>query len=201
MLKFNTLGWRKEDETSPNKILLKRHYGVDGFFRYLALRSLYGKKLSSVMMRLWVKFLIFLSSMDSSAATMDCSFRPLMVLKKSALLWCVLTATTGFSVHPFMVLIKSAFYGAFFTPSLPFWLVIFWICLHFNAGPHQTLGFKMEILWLDNCPNDLWFFNFLIFGFQLLKFSNRFRWLWKDACYLKIASAVTLRFTVSLDVQ
>ena len=32
MLKFNTLGWRKEDETSPNKILLKRHYGVDGFF-------------------------------------------------------------------------------------------------------------------------------------------------------------------------
>ena len=42
---------------------------------------------------------------------------------------------------------------------------------------------------------------FLIFGFQLLKFSNRFCWLWKDVCYLRIASAMTLRFTVSLDVQ
>ena len=58
------------------------------------------------------------------------------------------------SVRPFMV------------------LVIFLICLHFNAEPHQTLGFYMEILWLDNCPNKL---HFLIFGFQLLKFSNKFR--------------------------
>jgi len=37
MLKFNALGWRKEDETSPNKILLKRHYGVDGFFSVFGL--------------------------------------------------------------------------------------------------------------------------------------------------------------------
>ena len=59
MLQFKTLGWRKEDETSPNNILLNRHNGVDGFFRYLALRSLYGKKLSTVMMRPWVKFFNF----------------------------------------------------------------------------------------------------------------------------------------------
>ena len=55
MLQFKTLGWQKEDETSPNNILWKRHHGVEGFFWYLALRSLYGKKLSSVMMRPWVK--------------------------------------------------------------------------------------------------------------------------------------------------
>ena len=75
MLKFNTLGWRKEDETSPNKILLKRHYGVDGFFRYLALRSLYGKKLSSVMMCPWVKFLIFVSSMEWCLKSPPCMVR------------------------------------------------------------------------------------------------------------------------------
>ena len=55
MLQFKTLGWQKEDETSPNNILLKRHHRIEVFFRYLALRSLYGKKLSSVMMRPWVK--------------------------------------------------------------------------------------------------------------------------------------------------
>ena len=55
MLQFKTLGWQKEDETSLNNILLKRHHGVESFFRYLSLRSLYGKKLSSVMMRPWVK--------------------------------------------------------------------------------------------------------------------------------------------------
>ena len=48
------------------------------------------------------------------------------------------------SVRPFMV------------------LVIFLICLHFNTGPHETLSFKMEILWLDNCPNKLNFFNIWI---------------------------------------
>ena len=55
MLQFKTLGWKKEDETSPNNILWKRDHGVEHFFRYLTLRSLYGKKLSSVMMRPWVK--------------------------------------------------------------------------------------------------------------------------------------------------
>ena len=38
------------------------------------------------------------------------------------------------------------------------WKSYGWICLHFNAGPHQTLGFYMEILWLDNCANKLNFF-------------------------------------------
>jgi len=31
MLQFKTLGWKKEDETSPNNILWKRHHGVEGF--------------------------------------------------------------------------------------------------------------------------------------------------------------------------
>ena len=31
MLQFKTLGWQKEDETSPNNILWKRHHGVEGF--------------------------------------------------------------------------------------------------------------------------------------------------------------------------
>ena len=44
MLQFKTLGWQKEDETSLNNILWKCHHGVESFFRYLALRSLYGKK-------------------------------------------------------------------------------------------------------------------------------------------------------------
>ena len=35
-------------------------------------------------------------------------------------------------------------------------LVIFRICLHFNAGPHQTLGLKMEILWLDMSTLQRW---------------------------------------------
>ena len=31
MLQFKTLGWKKEDETSPNNILWKRHHGVEVF--------------------------------------------------------------------------------------------------------------------------------------------------------------------------
>ena len=41
MLHFKPLGWQKEDETSPNNIHLKRHHGVDGLFRYLAVQSNY----------------------------------------------------------------------------------------------------------------------------------------------------------------
>lgn len=99
-----------------------------------------------------------------------------MVLKKSALLWCVLTLSALLWCWWF------SWYVCTSTLNLiklwtKIWKSYGWICLHFNAGPHQTLGFYMEILWLDNCPNKL---NFLIFGFQLLKFSNKFRWLWKD---------------------
>ena len=57
MLHFKPLGWQKEVQTSLNNGHLKRHHGVDGLFRYLALRSYYGNKLSFVMMRLCVKFL------------------------------------------------------------------------------------------------------------------------------------------------
>ena len=37
MLQFKTLGWKKEDETSSNNILWKRHHGVEGFFPVLDL--------------------------------------------------------------------------------------------------------------------------------------------------------------------
>ena len=128
--------------------------------------------------------------------TTDFSVHLLWCLK-SPLLWCLLTLSALLWCWWF------SWYVCTSTLNLiklwtKIWKSYGWICLHFNAGPHQTLGFYMEILWLDNYPNKL---NFLIFGFQLLKFSNKFRWLWKDVCHLKIASAVTLRFTLSLDVQ
>ena len=77
MLQLKTLGWQKEDETSPNNILLKCHHGVEGFSWYLALRSLY----------IWEKsilcndasgclgeVLIFVTSMDSLTAMTDLPF-------------------------------------------------------------------------------------------------------------------------------
>ena len=84
-----------------------------------------------------------------------------MVLKKSALLWCVLTLSALLWCWWF------SWYVCTSTLNLiklwtKIWKSYGWICLHFNAGPHQTLGFYMEILWLDNCPNKLNFFNIWI---------------------------------------
>ena len=84
-----------------------------------------------------------------------------MVLKKSALLWCVLTLSALLWCWWF------SWYVCTSTLNLiklwtKIWKSYGWICLHFNAGPHQTLGFYMEILWLDNYPNKLNFCNIWI---------------------------------------
>ena len=59
----------------------------------------------------------------------------------------------------------------------------------------QSLGYFHGNTITGHLPQQT--FKILYFGFQPLKFSNRCRWLQKDECYLRIASAMTLGSTVS----
>ena len=84
------------------------------------------------------------------------------------LLWCVLTLSALLWCWWF------SWYVCTSTLNLiklwaKIWKSYGWICLHLNAGPHQTLGFYMEILWLDNCPNKLKFFKIWISSIEVFQ--------------------------------